>query len=144
MVTGGRVLIAAISSRVPTRSIYVGLPVFLVITFQLASHVRGETGGILAFALAGLACSAFLPLSISFGGNEFPQLCAVMAGELIAFYQFGYGVAAFGTGPLRDLIGLSFSMIFAVGSVVALPLAVIAAMIVRRPLAAREHPPGKT
>src|SRR5215472_79806 len=144
MVTVGRVLVAAISARVPTRAIYVGLPVFLVITFQLASHVRGETGGILAFALAGLACSAFLPLSISFGGNEFPQLSAVMAGELIAFYQFGYGVAAFGTGPLRDLVGLSFSMIFAAGSVVALPLAVIAAMIVRRPLAAREYPPGKT
>src|SRR5215467_109121 len=144
MVTVGRVLVAAISARVPTRLIYVGLPLFLVVTFQLASHVRGETGGILAFALAGLACSAFLPLSISFGGNEFPQLSAVMAGELIAFYQFGYGVAAFGTGPLRDLVGLSFSMIFAAGSVVALPLAVIAAMIVRRPLAAREYPAGKT
>jgi fucose permease len=133
MVTAGRVLIAAISARVSPRSIYVGLPVLLLITFQLASRVEGETGGILAFAMAGLACSAFLPLSISFGGDEFPSLSAVMAGELIAFYQLGYGVAAFGTGPLRDLIGLPFSVIFAGGSVVALPLAVIAALIIRRP-----------
>jgi MFS transporter, FHS family, glucose/mannose:H+ symporter len=94
--------------------------------------------------MAGLACSAFLPLSISFGGNEFPRLSAVMAGELIAFYQLGYGVAAFGTGPLRDMIGLPFSKIFAAGSVVALPLAVIAAVIIRRPLAARQYPPLKT
>src|SRR5215831_20463023 len=107
MVTVGRVLIAAISARVSPRSIYVALPLLLLITFQLASRVQGETEGILAFAMAGLACSAFLPLSISFGGNEFPQLSAVMAGELIAFYQVGYGVAAFGTGPLRDLVGLS-------------------------------------
>jgi MFS transporter, FHS family, glucose/mannose:H+ symporter len=144
MVTVGRVLIAAISGHVPTRAIYIALPLLLLITFQLASLVQGETEGILAFGLAGLACSAFLPLSISFGGNEFPRLSAVMAGELIAFYQLGYGVAAFGTGPLRDMIGLPFSVIFAAGSVVALPLAVIAALIIRRPLGARHYPPVKT
>lgn len=140
MVTLGRVLIAAISAHVPTRAMYIALPLLLFITFQLSSRVQGETGGILAFAMAGLACSAFLPLSISFGGNEFPRLSAVMAGELIAFYQLGYGVAAFGTGPLRDMIGLPFSMILAAGSVVALPLAVIAAGIIRRPLGARQYP----
>ena len=144
MVTVGRVLIAAISARVPPRLIYGALPVLLLITFQLVSRVQDEAAGILAFAMAGLACSAFLPLSISFSSNEFPHLSAIMAGELIAFYQLGYGVAAFGTGPLRDLIGLPFSMIFAAGSVVALPLAVIAAVIIRRPLGARRYPPLKT
>jgi len=142
--TVGRVLIAVISARVPARSIYVGLPVLLLITFQLSSRVQGETGEILAFAMAGLACSAFLPLSISFGGTEFPYLSAVMAGGLIAFYQLGYGVAAFGTGPLHDLIGLPLSTIFAGGSIVALPLAIIAALIIRRPPGARQHPPVKT
>jgi MFS transporter, FHS family, glucose/mannose:H+ symporter len=106
--------------------------------------VQDSTGGIVAFGLAGLACSAFLPLSISFGGNEFPRLSAMMAGELIAFYQLGYGVAAFGTGPLRDLIGLPFSTIFAAGSIVALPLVIIAVLIIRRPLVARQPPPVKT
>src|SRR5439155_23178144 len=137
MVTVGRVLIAVISRRVPARWIYGGLPVLLLIVFQLASRVQDEADGIVAFGLAGLACSAFLPLSISFGGNEFPHLSAVMAGELIAFYQLGYGVAAFGTGPLRDLIGLPFSTIFAAGSIVAVPLIVVASFVIRRPLAAR-------
>jgi MFS family permease len=141
MVTVGRVLVAAISGRVPARWIYFGLPVLLIITFQLASHVHGELGGILAFGMAGLACSAFLPLSISFGGGEFPQLTAVMAGGLIAFYQLGYGVAAFGTGPLRDVMGLKFSMIFAGGSLIAAPLVVVAALIVRRPPEVRRQPP---
>ena len=54
-----------------------------------------------------------------------------MAGELIAFYQLGYGVAAFGTGPLRDLVGLSFSTIFATGSLVAVPLVIIAVFLIR-------------
>jgi fucose permease len=143
MVTVGRVLLAVISRHVPARWIYVGLPALLLVVFQLSSHVQGEIGGIVVFGLAGLACSAFLPLSISFGGDEFPYLAAVMAGELIAFYQLGYGVAAFGTGPLRDLIGLQYSTIFAAGSVVALALVVIASFVIRGPLATRPSPPAK-
>ena len=143
MVTAGRVLVAFISRAVPARGIYVALPILLLIVFQISSRVQEETGGIIAFGLAGLACSAFLPLSISFGGDEFPYLSAVMAGELIAFYQLGYGVAAFGTGPLRDKIGLPFSTIFATGSIVAAPLVVVAWFVIRRPLGARQHPPTK-
>ena len=143
MVTVGRVLVAAISVRVPARSIYLALPLLLVITFQLASRVQGELGGILAFGMAGLACSAFLPLSISFGGSEFPRLSAVMAGGMIAFYQLGYGVAAFATGPLRDLVQLRLSMIFASGSAIAVPLVVVDALIVRWPLVVDRHPPKR-
>jgi FHS family glucose/mannose:H+ symporter-like MFS transporter len=132
MVTTGRVLVAVMSRRVPARWIYVGLSILLVMVFQLAARVQSETAGILAFGIAGLACSAFLPLSISFAGNEFPHLSAVMTGELIAFYQLGYGVAAFGLGPLRDLSGLPFSTIFAAGSIVAAFLVVIASLVIRR------------
>jgi hypothetical protein len=53
-------------------------------------------------------------------------------GPSIAFYKLSYGVAALGTGPLRDL-GLPFSTIFAAGSIVVLPLAVIASFVIGRP-----------
>ena len=131
MVTVGRVLIALISQLVPPRWIYVALPALSLVVFQLASQVQSEAGGIIVFGLAGLACSGFLPLSISFAGGEFPRLSAVMAGGLIAFYQLGYGVAAFGIGPLQGLFGLSFSTVFAAGSVVAAPIIVIAWLIIR-------------
>jgi MFS transporter, FHS family, glucose/mannose:H+ symporter len=131
MVTVGRVLIALISQLVPARWIYVALPALSLVVFQLAAQVQSETGGIIVFGLAGLACSGFLPLSISFAGGEFPQLAAVMAGGLIAFYQLGYGVAAFGIGPLQSLFGLSFSTVFAAGSVVAAPIIVIAWLVIR-------------
>ena len=133
MVTLGRVAIAMISRFVPARLIYAVLPIALFLTFQIASHVHGQTGGIIAFGLAGLACSAFLPLSISFGGKDYPELSAVMAGELIAFYQLGYGVAAFGIGPLHGPAGLALATIFAAGSLVAVPLVLIAYFIIRRP-----------
>jgi MFS transporter, FHS family, glucose/mannose:H+ symporter len=134
MVTLGRVAIAMIARYVPARWIYAALPVFLLVTLQIVAHVQGQAGGIIALGLVGLACSAFLPLSISFAGKEFPHLSALMAGELIAFYQLGYGVAAFGVGPLHDPGGLTFATIFAAGSLVALPLVLIAYFIVRRPL----------
>jgi fucose permease len=131
-VTVGRVFIAVISRWIPARWIYVALPMLLVLIFQVVARVHGDIGGIAGFALAGLACSAFLPLSISFGGNEFPQLAAKIAGNLIAFYQLGYGVAAFGIGPLRDWAGLSFHTIFAAGGIVAALVAMFALLVVRR------------
>jgi FHS family glucose/mannose:H+ symporter-like MFS transporter len=136
MVTLGRVLIAVISRRLPACWIYVTLPILLVAIFQIVSLVGSPSAGIAAFGLAGLACSAFLPLSISFGGTEFPRLSAVLAGGLIAFYQLGYGVAAFGIGPLRDWIGLPFHTIFAAASIVAALLAVFAFCVARRPASA--------
>jgi MFS family permease len=82
-------------------------------------RVRSETGGIVAFGLAGLGCSAFFPLCISLSGQEFPRFAAAMSGELVAFYQAGYGVAAFAVGPLRDLTGRPLGMIYTVGTLVA-------------------------
>jgi len=133
MVTLGRVAIAITSRLMPARLIYAALPIALFLTFQIASHAHGQTSGIIAFGLAGLACSAFLPLSISFGGKEYPELSALVAGGLIAFYQLGYGVAAFGIGPLHGPVGLALATIFAAGSLVAVPLVLIAYFIIRRP-----------
>ena len=67
--------------------------------------------GVLAFGLAGLGCSALLPLTISFGQNELTTIGASVAGGLIAFYQIGYGIAAFGVGPLDERAGLSLHAI---------------------------------
>ncbi len=132
MVTLGRVFIAVISRWIPARWIYAALPLLLVVVFQVTARVADDTGGIVAFGLAGLACSAFLPLSISLGGNDFPQFAAAIAGLLIAFYQLGYGVAAFGIGPLRDWASLPFHTIFAAGSMVAALVAVFALLVIRR------------
>ena len=101
------------------RWIYAGLPVLLIVAFQAILRVHSETGGIVAFGLAGLGCSAFFPLCLSLSGREFPRLAAAMSGELVAFYQAGYGVAAFGVGPLRDLTGQPLGMIYTAGTLVA-------------------------
>jgi FHS family glucose/mannose:H+ symporter-like MFS transporter len=131
MVTIGRVLAAVASSRVPARWIYLGLPILLVVAFLTISQVSTAIGGVLAFGFAGLACSAFFPLSISFGGEEFPRLTAVVSGELIAFYQVGYGIAAFGTGSLLDATSVPLSTIYAGASLVAGVMIVFAFLVIR-------------
>lgn len=79
-------------------------------------YAAGAAQGIVlvTFPAASLGCSALLPLTISFG-QEQP---AAMAGGVIAFYQLGYGIAAFGTGPLLD-DGVGLSSVYAAGAAFA-------------------------
>ncbi len=131
-VTIGRILFAVLSSRIKVRWIYIGLPVLLIAAFQVISHAQDETSGIVAFGLAGLGCSAFFPLCISLSGQEFPRLAATMSGELVAFYQAGYGIAAFGVGPLREFARIPFRSVYSFGSLVAAAMLAGAAAVVAR------------
>ena len=126
MVTLGRLIVALLERFVPARWIYRALPILLAIAFQVVARAAGTGIGIAGFGAAGLACSAFLPFSISFAGTEFPRQAATMSGALIAFYQIGYGIAAFGVGPLRQLGGLDYSTLFSAGSLVAIALGLAA------------------
>ena len=83
------------------------------------------------FALAGLGCSALLPLTISFGQQDLAAISAAMAGGVIAFYQLGYGIAAFGVGPLADA-GVSLSAIFGFTAVIAGVMALLSFFVTRR------------
>ena len=140
MVTVGRILFAALSAKIAARWIYAALPILLVAAFQVVSRVDSQTSGIVAFGLAGLGCSAFFPLCISLSGQEFPRLAAAMSGGMVAFYQAGYGVAAFGVGPLRTFSGLSFRTIYSLGSFLAGAILVVSLAVAFRPSLASPHP----
>jgi MFS family permease len=93
-----------------------------------------------AFCLAGLGCSALLPLTISSGQENLAGPQAVVAGGVIAFYQAGYGIAAFGVGPLASA-GVRLPAIFAAGAVVAVVLGGLSLVVAhRRPSPATVHP----
>jgi fucose permease len=131
MVTVGRVAFAGIGRRLPERVTYHILPFVLVVTFVLVAVLpRGSSGaGIAVFALAGLGCSALLPLTISFGEETLTAMSAAAAGGIIAFYQVGYGIAAFGVGPLQKA-GLSLPAIFGCTAVVAAALGLLSFIVV--------------
>ncbi len=133
-VTAGRVLFAVIEKWCPPRWTYRALPLLLVLAFVATAAVPKNDAilGILAFGLAGLSCSALLPLVISFGQEELTTMTASVAGGLIGFYQMGYGIAAFGVGPLQTWGGLSLGGIYRGSALFAMGLAALAFVIVGR------------
>jgi predicted MFS family arabinose efflux permease len=143
-VTLGRIGVAAFQRWVSTRVTYRVLPFVLAAAFVLIAALPDDQPilGIVAFGVAGLGCSALLPLTISFGQTELAAMSAAVAGGVIAFYQAGYGLAAFGAGPLQDA-GISLSSLYRATAVIALALAALAYAIERvhpRPVAVHPRP----
>jgi len=122
-VTLGRLLFAAVRARFSARRIYHLLPFVLAAVFVAIAVLPTDEPplGILAFALAGLGCSALLPLTISFGQENLTAISAAVAGGVIAFYQVGYGIAAFGAGPLQSA-GVSLPTLYGLTALVAVAM----------------------
>jgi hypothetical protein len=67
-------------------------------------------------------------------------MSASAAGGVIAFYQMGYGVAAFGVGPLESA-GVSLATIFGLTAIVAVVMGGLSFIVAgRRPEPAALHP----
>jgi hypothetical protein len=131
------VLFALIERAFPEQRTYHVLPFVAALALALIAIMpTGSVGlGILVFGLAGLGCSALLPLTIGFGQEELVAVAASVAGFLIAFYQMGYGIAAFGVGPLERFTGLDLRQIYGLVALVALAMAALSfVVVVRRPV----------
>jgi MFS family permease len=139
MVTVGRVVFAAVDRWVPERLTYRLLPFLLAGTFALIALLPDDTPGlgVLAFGLAGLGCSALLPLTIGFAQEELAAVAAAAAGGIIAFYQLGYGIAAFGVGPLLDA-GVTLPAVYAAAAGIAVAMGLLSIQVARR----RQPVPG--
>jgi MFS family permease len=133
MVTAGRVLFAAVQRWFPPRLTFHVLPFVLAGAFVLISRLPEDepARGVLAFGLAGLGCSALLPLTISFGQAELTAVSAAVAGGVIAFYQVGYGIAAFGVGPLLAG-GVDLSTLYGLAAIVAVAMGALSFAVARR------------
>ncbi|MBV9322381.1 MAG: MFS transporter [Chloroflexi bacterium] len=134
MVTVGRVLFALIERSFPEQRTFHLLPFVAALAMALIAALPGGSPalGIVAFGLAGLGCSALLPLTIGFGQQELVAIAASAAGFLIAFYQMGYGIAAFGVGPLERFTGLDLQQIYGLVAIVALGMGVLSFVVAPR------------
>jgi predicted MFS family arabinose efflux permease len=126
-VTVGRVLFAALEKWLPGKTVFRALPFLVAAAFAATACVPKTDAflGVLSFALAGLGCSALLPLTISFGQKELASIAASAAGGLIAFYQLGYGIAAFSVGPLQASAGLALNTLYGAAACVAVVMAAL-------------------
>jgi predicted MFS family arabinose efflux permease len=69
-------------------------------------------------------------MTVGYGESTFPTLVELAAGWLIAAYQLGYGLAAFGGGVLQSAVSLA--SIFRVAAVLAAVMGLLAVGIARR------------
>jgi predicted MFS family arabinose efflux permease len=129
-VTVGRLVIALTGSRVRSTTVYVVLPWAIAAALLLVPSARTATTGILVFAFGGLACSGFFPMTVGYGEATFPSFVELAAGWLIAAYQVGYGLAAFGGGALQGVVSLS--SLFRIAALLGVAMGVLAVPIARR------------
>jgi len=130
-VTLGRLLVAVISARVPPLVIFRALPVLIAIALVCVAFSSSAAFGVAAFALAGLACSACLPLSIGTASSETPRFVETVSGWMVASYMMGYGIGAFAVGPLRQLADLALSDVYLGATAIAVVLILLVNLLAR-------------
>jgi fucose permease len=133
-VTVGRVLFVALDKWIPAPTVFRVLPLVVAAALVGTAFLPPfhPLLGIFAFSIAGLGCSALLPLVISFGQEELTTVTASVAGGLICAYQVGYGIAAFGVGPLQRRADLHLAAIYGGAAAVAVVMAMMSLVLVPR------------
>lgn len=102
----GRLLVAVLVVRVAPLTIWLTLPALMIAAFLLLPGASTPALGLSLFALAGLACSAFFPLTITLASARFPEHVAWVSSMLIAALMVGVGLGSFAIGPLREWLTL--------------------------------------
>lgn len=122
----GRLGIAALVLRVPAVWVWRVLPILMIAVFVALPQVNSTTSGIVLFALAGLACSAFFPLTISLAAQRFPTQVAWVSSMLTAALMVGVGLGSWAVGLARDILTLEQLYVLSAGY----PAAAIVLMLV--------------
>lgn len=141
MITLARVGFAASERWIPTALVWRASP-WLVSAALLGNAFAPRTHpalGLALFAAAGVGCAALLPLAISFAQRESAGLVGRVAGGLLAAYQAGYGLAAFGVGRLQATAGLPLGEIYAGAAVVGVALGGLALACAPAPASTRRQ-----
>lgn len=128
-VTVGRLLISLAPRAFPTLGLYRLLPWCIAGALLATAWLSGHLSGIVLFAAGGLACSGFFPMTLGYAETTFPSHVTLAAGGLVAAYQVGYGIAAFGAGALQP--GVSLVTVFVAAAALAGAMGVAALVVAR-------------
>jgi len=131
---GGRLVASAVVVRIPAVLIWRSLPLGIMVALLLLPHVSGDAQAIMAFGFAGLACSAFFPLSVATVSARFPQAVPFVSSLLTAALMIGVGVGSFIIGGLSGVLGLDRLYLLSV----AYPAAILLLMLLDARLTRRK------
>jgi fucose permease len=104
MLVAGRLIVSALVARIAPQRIWMVLPLGMIGCFLGLPYADSDGAALALFGAAGLACSAFFPLTIALASQRFPQYVAWVSSMLIAALMAGVGLGSFVTGALRMMI----------------------------------------
>lgn len=125
-VTAGRLLVSFLTVWVTPARVYRVLPIMVAASLLGVSRISGQFSGIVLFGCAGLACSAFFPLSFSLAQRRFAARAEMVSGALMASYMVGYGAASYGIGQILQATGTPLSALYRGSSLAAVVMAGLA------------------
>jgi len=102
----GRILASGVLLRFSPLLPWSVLPLVILCAFLFIPTIATPAGAISGFALAGLGCSAFYPLTVATASARFPGAVAFVSSMLTAALMFGSGAASFIVGDLRTALSL--------------------------------------
>ena len=108
--------------------------------FLLLPSASGPVNGIAMFTLAGLAASAFFPLTVAIGSECYPGKTGLVASLLTAALMVGVGAGSFALCALRS--SLPFDTLYRVSALypaMAALLALATTLGMRRALRPKEE-----
>jgi fucose permease len=120
MVAAGRLLASVLLLKINAAWIWLTLPLMMITSLLLLPLAATTASGIALFALAGLSCSAFFPLTVGLASKRFANHQALVASLLIAAAMVGVGLGSFVIGPLRQAFTIAelyrFSTLYPLGA----------------------------
>jgi fucose permease len=125
----GRLLVSVLVLRLPAQRIWLTLPLLMAVAFLLLPYATTPPRGLALFAAAGLACSAFFPLTVDLVAERFPDHRAWASSMMIGAAMAGVGLGSYAIGPLRHW--LSFETLYRLSSLYPVAVLLLARAIAR-------------
>lgn len=111
--TVGRLLATVIVRSIQPVRIWIALPMAIAVALYLLPLAEGAGQVIAAFAVGGLACSAFFPLMVTVASEPFPHAVSWIVSMLTAALMGGVGIVSYLVGrvvqsiPMDDVYAYS-------------------------------------
>jgi predicted MFS family arabinose efflux permease len=98
----GRLLATLLLLKLRAQLLWLALPPLMLAAFWLLPYVNSGNSGVMLYALGGLACSAFFPLTVAIAVRIHPRQAAALSSLLTAALMLGVGAGSFLIGLLKQ------------------------------------------
>lgn len=125
----GRLLVSVLVAFILSERIWQTLPLFMAAVFIALPYADSPLAGVGLFALAGLSCSAFFPLTIRLASKSFPSHVAWVSSVITGALMVGIGMGTFAAGLLTGR--LSLEVIYMISAIYPLSVFLLGRVLLR-------------